>query len=336
MTENPRKGKQLLRVKGATSGAQIAYQGIMTVDKVYRVTGYARSDGKNVPKIGDWVKGDHWSGTTSKEWQVVDFTFTAGHSNITFDLFSDGYVDFDHISVREVTVSSAGDISGKENNGTVNTSDETSFWANSLSQEFEIEGGMCCIGVGNKRTCMEPEKAEITSGTMSCQSECYDTVDGETEFLCDDFHYCSEGKCKMMEFSIDEFLPATLKGLYTEPQYNISIKAAGVSDYGMAPRMILEVTELGKDEWIKVGSWTVHNEMCDIPSKPADDAAQEIKDKYEAEYARKAPAIEECLKKIDENEYRTAVSFEVDLMRSLILPRKELYQTEFLVLPIPL
>jgi len=162
---------------------------------------------------------------------------------------------------------------------------------------------------------MEPEKAEITSGTMSCQSECYDTVDGETEFLCDDFHYCSEGKCKMMEFSIDEFLPATLKGLYTEPQYNISIKAAGVSDYGMAPRMILEVTELGKDEWIKVGSWTVHNEMCDIPSKPADDAAQEIKDKYEAEYARKAPAIEECLKKIDENEYRTAVSFEVDLMR---------------------
>lgn len=155
--------------------------------------------------------------------------------------------------------------------------------------------------------CVVPKMVTINDdlSKYTCTSECYRYENGETEFMCRDFHYCLEGRCKMIDFEMDEFLPATLKGLFTPPQYLIEIKAAGFRDYNISPRMVFEVLDKF-NRWVQVGAWTVHNNVCE-PVKVT------VVDKS---YQKKKAEYDKCIKNITtDNIYKAFVDFTFDAAR---------------------
>ena len=106
-TNNPHYGTQCLRVTATAATANLAYQQVISPNSTYRVTGWARSDGTNVPLVGDWVLGSRWTGTTSTDWQYFDLTFTPTSSlatRLTLGSYgADGnYVEFDDVSLTQV------------------------------------------------------------------------------------------------------------------------------------------------------------------------------------------------------------------------------------------
>ncbi|KKN66721.1 hypothetical protein LCGC14_0469070, partial [marine sediment metagenome] len=105
-TTNPHTGTRLLRVAGAVTDS--AYQAaILSVGVVYRVTGWARSDGTNTPTVDTFAGAALWTGIVSTLWQPFDFVFVAAH--VSDGLFQWGagagaYVEFDDVSIKAVTV----------------------------------------------------------------------------------------------------------------------------------------------------------------------------------------------------------------------------------------
>lgn len=103
-TTNPHGGGRLIRVKA--NGVQtygFAYQATLTVGKKYRIAGWARSDGTDLPVV---YIGSHsaspWTGTNSTSWQRFDFVDTcAGNVGSYFGqtTASSGYVEFDDVFV---------------------------------------------------------------------------------------------------------------------------------------------------------------------------------------------------------------------------------------------
>lgn len=93
-------GSQVLRVSGIINDA--AVQTITTVGKIYRITGWARSDGTTVPTIiGGTV---YWTGIASTNWQYFDVVVTADSSNLNLWISTAaGYIEFDNVLVTEYT-----------------------------------------------------------------------------------------------------------------------------------------------------------------------------------------------------------------------------------------
>jgi len=194
-----------------------------------------------------------------------------------------------------------------------------------------IEGGIEVDKAIKSKQCVDPIVPEnIVGGTFSCLSECYDSK--TFEFLCEDFHYCNAGSCKMLDFEMNDFLPATMKGLYTSAKHSIEIWAAGVSDYEVKPRMVFEVKAKESGDWIKIASWIVHNEIChQFPETPIEiesrkpvnlppDATEEQKTQYAEDlekynilvkpYHEKQKEHNDCLDKIRNNTYKTSVNYD--------------------------
>lgn len=103
-TTDPYEGTQVLRIARSTTVDPYAYQIVFTVDKKYRITGWARSDGSAVPNIG--AGGTVlWAGTTDMGWQWFDVIWSG--ASPTFVLLANTntgteWVEFDSITVREV------------------------------------------------------------------------------------------------------------------------------------------------------------------------------------------------------------------------------------------
>lgn len=102
-TVSPHSGSQNLRIAYNGTTAPGAYQSIVTVGKKYRIRGWAKSDGTQLPKIVNFSTL-LWTGTNSTSWQYFDFNFIAvgGTSVVLYHSGSSGYIEFDDLSVFEV------------------------------------------------------------------------------------------------------------------------------------------------------------------------------------------------------------------------------------------
>ncbi len=104
----PHGGSQCLRVTAASgSGTDYcqAYQVVTTPGHSYLITGYARSDGTQIPMVIDGVS-ILWTGTTSTSWQSFSFTLAAAATAMRYvftvtDPAGTEYVEFDDVSVVE-------------------------------------------------------------------------------------------------------------------------------------------------------------------------------------------------------------------------------------------
>jgi len=109
-TVTPHTGLQSLRVtyNGFTDGA--AYIGGITGGRVYHITGWARGDGGSSPLVSSaWMTPTYFAGTTDNSWQAFDVTVIASTDILQFgshNLSSGHYVEFDDISVTDVTAGS--------------------------------------------------------------------------------------------------------------------------------------------------------------------------------------------------------------------------------------
>lgn len=104
-------GSQIIRVTADGETVGQARQVILTIGKQYRVNGWARSGGTNLPRV--WNNGFLWTGTTSTDWQYFDFVFVSGHTNLSlYSSTSDGNsTEFDDVEIREIfNVATAGPI----------------------------------------------------------------------------------------------------------------------------------------------------------------------------------------------------------------------------------
>ena len=80
-TGTPFAGAQVLQVTGSATTSQ-AKQTIATVaGSIYRISGYARSDGTNLPRVVSNSGAVLFTGTNSTSWQPFDFIFVATLTN---------------------------------------------------------------------------------------------------------------------------------------------------------------------------------------------------------------------------------------------------------------
>lgn len=127
-------------------------------------------------------------------------------------------------------------------------------------------GGPCSIcqagRCGECRTaddCPDNNAYRCDAQSNTCKSDCYASVDGAWQYLCMDFETCHLGRCEMYNFTMNDFQPATQKSLTSATQIDIVIQAAGVSDYLIQPRMVLEGKPTNGSSWIHLASWYVRN-----------------------------------------------------------------------------
>ncbi|MBU1017613.1 hypothetical protein KKA33_01135, partial [Patescibacteria group bacterium] len=110
-TTDPHGGSQVIRI--AYNGVNYPYcaQNSLTIDKEYRITGWARGDGTVVPRLYKAGGGYFWQGTSSTDWQYFDVIFTANHTAVFLlgTAVAAGYVEFDDVSVFEVGTIEPGD-----------------------------------------------------------------------------------------------------------------------------------------------------------------------------------------------------------------------------------
>ena len=104
-TTTPHGGARCLRVAyGGTNlpRATQAFGGV--AGKVYRLTGWARSDGVVGPRVYDSGSVTLWTGTASTSWQYFSVTYTAVGTSITLMALATGagYVEFDDLSIVKV------------------------------------------------------------------------------------------------------------------------------------------------------------------------------------------------------------------------------------------
>ncbi len=105
-TDNPKEGSQVLRIQYDGVDTPIAYQSVLN-EEIYRVTGWARSDGNHEPKVSLSGSGNmEFQGTTSTDWQYFDFIID-GSTGTQVYFYSNAdasgeYVEFDAVTVREV------------------------------------------------------------------------------------------------------------------------------------------------------------------------------------------------------------------------------------------
>jgi hypothetical protein len=99
-------GNRILRITSGGSAAGNAYYlGTITGGQRYHVTGYARGDGTNHPRVMVAIGTSCWIGTTSTEWQHFDCVYngTAGYPLrlVAYSATASTYVEFDQIYFTE-------------------------------------------------------------------------------------------------------------------------------------------------------------------------------------------------------------------------------------------
>jgi hypothetical protein len=79
-TADPYSGNRNLKILYVATVDPRAYQTVLTIATVYRISGRARSDGSNMPIA--FNASYLWTGTTSTDWQSFDVIFGASVANI--------------------------------------------------------------------------------------------------------------------------------------------------------------------------------------------------------------------------------------------------------------
>lgn len=102
-TSNPHSGSRVLRNARSITDNPRAQQNILTVDSIYHVFGYARSDGNATPRLRNG--GVLWDGTNNTAWQYFDVIFVA--ASAVFELQSQTavpgqYTEWDDVRIEEV------------------------------------------------------------------------------------------------------------------------------------------------------------------------------------------------------------------------------------------
>ncbi len=185
-TTNPYRGSQVLRVDYNDTTNPFVYQIILTVGKTYRVTGWARSNGTAIPRVQEGLMGSSlfWEGTDSTSWQYFDFVGVTTHAWFILRTLSAiaGYTEWDDVSVKEITTTSnrfvlksdptmglvnetglvghwtfdakdgstsskVEDVSGNNNNGTVNGATLTNLGR--FKEAYDYDGTSDSINAGN-------------------------------------------------------------------------------------------------------------------------------------------------------------------------------------------
>lgn len=100
-TVSPHSGLQNMRIAYSTTANPRVSQTILVVTKTYLITGWARSDGTQLPRVyngGALI----WTGSNSTSWQYFEIIRTAAATDIRLVMVSSaGYVEFDDVSVTE-------------------------------------------------------------------------------------------------------------------------------------------------------------------------------------------------------------------------------------------
>lgn len=109
-TADPYEGLKAIRTEYTdTNNPSVMQAGILTVGKAYRITGWARGDGSNAPRIRDRVT-IYWLGTSSTAWQLVDLVVVAGNADFLAQSVasSTAWAEFDLLSVKEIDLTAWG------------------------------------------------------------------------------------------------------------------------------------------------------------------------------------------------------------------------------------
>jgi hypothetical protein len=103
---NPENGTQCLKIEYNGSSSPYANQNVLIASKVFRIKGYARSDGTAIPAISANGFPDVWVGTNSVNWQYFEFDVTpTGNFLALENNSSSGYVEFDSVVVIDQAAS---------------------------------------------------------------------------------------------------------------------------------------------------------------------------------------------------------------------------------------
>ena len=120
--------------------------------------------------------------------------------------------------------------------------------------------------------CPDQNSFECVEG--SCLTECYSFENEISRYLCDPgIEYCSQGRCKAIEWDWTDFAPGTFGGLgdmqlrgqiYTtvlDQIHSVEIYAYGMEDYLHPPELIVEgkYSEVFGDDWFNIGKVLVYN-----------------------------------------------------------------------------
>ncbi len=104
--DSPYVGSQNLRVAYGGSTSPCAQQAYWTIGGSYRLIGNARGDGTKTPMIYDGAV-KLWEGTNSTTWQSFDVSFQSAGTTLQLycNTSSDGYAEFDNITVTNISTS---------------------------------------------------------------------------------------------------------------------------------------------------------------------------------------------------------------------------------------
>jgi hypothetical protein len=104
-TVSPKCGVRNLKIARDGTNNPSARQAVLAVNKLYRISGYARSDGNALPEIIIGGLDNIWTGSTSTDWQYFDVTFNAISTSLRiYSWTSTGteYTEWDDITLQEV------------------------------------------------------------------------------------------------------------------------------------------------------------------------------------------------------------------------------------------
>lgn len=104
-TTSPKGGTRNLKIAYNAVNNPYAKQASLLVNRRYRITGFARSNGSVIPSLQDGLSVVLWTGTASTDWQDFDVTFDATTTDVL--LYSDatgaGYVEFDTMDIVQIS-----------------------------------------------------------------------------------------------------------------------------------------------------------------------------------------------------------------------------------------
>lgn len=136
-TTDPYSGSKCARIAFGGVANPAITQTAFTVGSEYRLGGWARSDGTQVPRIQDGAVVI-WTGTATADiWQRFDIFFTAANTFLYLELFGGGgYVEFDDITISPALDPRIGT--------SVNASNETTQYGRSI--DFDGAGDQITLG----------------------------------------------------------------------------------------------------------------------------------------------------------------------------------------------
>jgi len=177
------EGTQHLRLTADVgAGTCTVTQSVLTSGKSYRITGWARSDGTEAPKI--WVGSGSliWTGGTTGTWEQFNLTFLSGGTDVDLGFTCSGpggseYVEFDDIEVLEQNGSwlsskkisrESSDIAGSTYCLRLHNTYATAYQnVLTIGKSYKVSGKARSSGTGNEYPLITHDGSTMWTGTIS-------------------------------------------------------------------------------------------------------------------------------------------------------------------------